>query len=118
MPPMLSFLPAGLRGALAGLALGLNTLIFTLLMVPPALVKLVLPLPGVRTVCDRMLNALASRWVAINNGWIAAVNPARWDVQGLEGLHERGWYLVSSNHQSCRRHPGAAAHLPRPHARS
>jgi len=25
---------------------------------------------------------------------------ARWDVQGVEGLHRRGWYLVSSNHQS------------------
>jgi 1-acyl-sn-glycerol-3-phosphate acyltransferase len=101
MPPMLSVLPAALRGALSGLALGLNTLIVTLLMVPPALVKLVLPFAGVRTVCDRVLNALASRWVANNDAWIAAVNPrAVWDVQGVASLHPRGWYLVSSNHQS------------------
>jgi 1-acyl-sn-glycerol-3-phosphate acyltransferase len=39
--------------------------------------------------------------VAGNNAWMAAVNPAaRWDVQGVEGLHRRGWYLVSPNHQS------------------
>ena len=101
MPPMLSFLPAALRGALAGFLLGLNTLTITLLMVLPALVKLVLPLAGVRTVCDRLLNALASRWVANNGAWIAAVNPrAVWDVQGVDSLHPRGWYLVSSNHQS------------------
>jgi 1-acyl-sn-glycerol-3-phosphate acyltransferase len=48
-----------------------------------------------------MLNALASRWVANNDAWITAVNPrAVWDVQGVESLHPRGWYLVSSNHQS------------------
>ena len=25
---------------------------------------------------------------------------AQWDVQGVDSLHPRGWYLVSSNHQS------------------
>jgi 1-acyl-sn-glycerol-3-phosphate acyltransferase len=59
------------------------------------------PVPAVRRAADQTLNALASAWVAVNNAWIAAVHPAaRWDVQGVEGLHARGWYLVSSNHQS------------------
>jgi 1-acyl-sn-glycerol-3-phosphate acyltransferase len=32
---------------------------------------------------------------------MAAVRPrARWDVQGLDGLDPRGWYLVASNHQT------------------
>jgi 1-acyl-sn-glycerol-3-phosphate acyltransferase len=69
-------------------------------MVIPALVKLLVPIETVRRACDRLLNAQASAWVAVNNAWIGAVNPARWDVQGLEGLHRRGWYLVSSNHRS------------------
>jgi 1-acyl-sn-glycerol-3-phosphate acyltransferase len=50
-----------------------------------------------------MLTALAAAWVAINNAWINAVRPRHlpdWDVQGLEGLDPRGWYLVSANHQS------------------
>jgi len=97
---MLAYLPAALRGVLTGVTLGLNTLVLTLCMLPLALLKLVLPLEAVRRGCDRALTALASAWVAINNAWIGAVNPAHWDVKGVEGLHPRGWYLVSSNHQS------------------
>ena len=98
---MLRHLPATLRGALTATILGLNTLVIASSLVPPALAKLLLPFKPVRRVCDRLMNALASRWVANNNAWIAAVQPAAvWDVQGVDGLHARGWYLVSSNHQS------------------
>ena len=98
---MLSRLPAALRGVVTAALLGLNTLVIALSLVPPALLKLLLPVDAVRRVCDRLMNALASRWVANNNLWIAAVQPAAvWDVQGVDGLHARGWYLVSSNHQS------------------
>ena len=90
-----------LRGILAGLVLGLSTLVLTLGLLLPALLKLLLPWPAVRRSADRVLAALASAWVAVNNAWIAAVRPgARWDVQGLEQLDARGWYLVASNHQS------------------
>jgi len=98
---ILSHLPRALRGALTGITLGLNTLLVTLSLVPPALLKLIVPSPVVRRAADHALNALASTWVAVNNAWIGGVNPAaRWDVQGLDSLHPRGWYLVSSNHQS------------------
>jgi 1-acyl-sn-glycerol-3-phosphate acyltransferase len=97
---MLSRLPAALRGGLTGFTLGLNTLIVATSLAPPSLVKLLLPFDAVRRGCDRVLNGLASGWVAVNNAWIAAVRPASWDVQGVEGLNPRGWYLVSSNHQS------------------
>ena len=97
---MLSRLPAALRGGLTGFILGLNTLIVASSLVPPSLVKLVLPFDAVRRGCDRALNAIASAWVAVNNRWIAAVRPVRWDVQGVEALRPGGWYLVSSNHQS------------------
>lgn len=98
---MLASLPEALRGVLTGLALGLNTVVISLCLVPPALLKLLVPVPAVRRAADRALTALASTWVAINNGWITAVRPgARWDVQGVEHLHPRGWYLVASNHQT------------------
>ncbi len=97
---MLALLPATLRGVLTGSLLGLNTLVVFTTMVPPALVKLLIAQDGVRRICDRALNALASTWVAINNGWIRALGNSRWDVQGVEDLHLRGWYLISSNHQS------------------
>ena len=97
---MLARLPPALRGTLTGLVLGGNTLVVAASLVPPALLKLLVPAAAVHRACDHVLNALASAWVAVNNAWIAAVQPARWDVQGVEGLHPRGWYLVSSNHQS------------------
>jgi 1-acyl-sn-glycerol-3-phosphate acyltransferase len=97
---MLARLPAALRGVLTGLTLGANTVLVSALMVPPAVLKLIVPVDTVRRGCDHALNALASGWVAVNNAWIAAVRPVHWDVQGVEALHPRGWYLVSSNHQS------------------
>ena len=94
-------LPHALRGTLSVLALGLNTLLITVSLVPPALLKLLVPVAASRRAADRALAALASAWVAINNAWITAVRPgARWDVQGVADLDPRGWYLVTSNHQS------------------
>ena len=98
---LLARLPAPLRGVFTGALLGASTLFFSTCMVPPALLKLMLPPGRARSACDHALNGLASRWVGLNNAWIAAVRPdARWDVQGVDGLHARGWYLVSSNHRS------------------
>jgi 1-acyl-sn-glycerol-3-phosphate acyltransferase len=92
-----------LRATLSGALLTLSTLSFALAMVPPALAKLLLPFDGARRRLDRALTALASAWVAVNNRWITSVRrpgAPEWDVQGVEGLDPRGWYLVSSNHQS------------------
>jgi len=97
---MLRHLPAPLRGTLTSTLLGLNTLVVASSLMPPALLKLLLPAKAMRRVCDRLMNGLASIWVGTNNAWIAAVSPREWDVQGVQGLHEKGWYLVSSNHQS------------------
>ena len=94
-------LPHTLRGALSVLALALNTLVVAASLVPAALLKLLVPAAAVRRAADRALAALASAWVAVNNAWIAAVCPAaRWDVRGVAALNPRGWYLVTSNHQS------------------
>jgi 1-acyl-sn-glycerol-3-phosphate acyltransferase len=97
---MLRWLPAPMRGAFAALALALNTLLIASCLVPPALVKLLVRLTPVRRVCDHVMNALASIWVGTNNAWIAAVSRNPWDVQGVNDLHPRGWYLVSPNHRS------------------
>jgi len=91
---------ATLRGVFASVVLALNTLVTTLAMVLPALLKLALPATAVRKACDRLLNGLASNWVGLNNAWIALVAPRPWDVQGLDELRPRGWYLLSSNHQT------------------
>jgi len=97
--PMKSILQA-VKGTLASVALALNVLVVSTLMIPFAMVKLVIPARGVRRFCDRALTALASRWVAFNDLILAAVGRTRWDVKGVDGLDPRGWYLVSANHQS------------------
>ncbi|MEG0821624.1 MAG: acyltransferase [Burkholderiaceae bacterium] len=89
-----------LKGSLASLVLVGNVLFFVTLMMPVALLKLLLPFTAARRVADRGMVALATCWVSVNNAWIAAVGRTRWDVQGLDGLNPRGWYLVSVNHQS------------------
>ena len=89
-----------LKGVVASVALGLNVVLVFAAMVPFALLKLLVPARAMRRLCDRVLNALAGRWVAFNGIILAAVGRTRWDVQGVEGLNPRGWYLVSANHQT------------------
>lgn len=91
---------AVIKGVFASLALGLNTLVHVSVLLPTALLKLVLPFDAVRRRIDPFLNGIATQWITVNNAWIDAVGNTRWDVQGVEGLDPRGWYLVSSNHRS------------------
>ena len=89
-----------IKGALAGAAIGLNVLVVFTTMLPFALLKLAVPAKPVRRFCDHGLTALASKWVAFNDLIMATVARTRWDVAGLDNLNPRGWYLVSSNHQT------------------
>ena len=88
------------KGSVAGSVLAANAVAIFSGMIPLALLKLALPVGAVRRGADRALNALAEGWIAVNGWWMAMVQRIRWDVRGLEGLRRRGWYLVSSNHQS------------------
>ena len=89
-----------LKASLAGSVLVANVLAIFSGMIPVALLKLALPKGALRRGTDRLLNALAEAWIAVNGGWMALVQRIRWDVRGVEGLRRRGWYLVNANHQS------------------
>lgn len=89
-----------IKGSFGCVALVANVLFFCTAFFPVSLVKFGLPLAAVRRVCDHALNWLAFRWISVNEAIMAIVGRTRWDVAGLEGLNPRGWYLVSSNHQS------------------
>ena len=101
-PPasMLARLPPALRGVLTGLTLGLNTLVLTLCMVPPALLKLLVPArrraPRLRPRAHRAGLGLGRDQQRLDRRGA----PGALGRQGVESLHPRGWYLVSSNHQS------------------
>ena len=90
---MLSFLPPVVRGLIAALLLAINTLFWCLLLFVLALVKLLLPFRGVRTVVDPVLNAIATAWIACNGGWMRLTQHGEWDVAEYDHIsiwgHER-----------------------------
>ncbi len=97
---MLHFLPAPLRGLLAGLMLALNTLFWCWPLFILALVKLLVPIPEVHRILRFMMHASAEAWISINKFWMNLVGRTHWDVAGLSGFDKEHSYLVTSNHQS------------------
>jgi 1-acyl-sn-glycerol-3-phosphate acyltransferase len=98
--PVFKRIASTLKASLAGAVLVANVLAIFSSMIPVALLKLAVPRGAVRRGTDRILNALAEAWIAVNGWWMALVQRTRWDVRGVEGLRRRGWYLVNANHQS------------------
>ena len=88
------------KGSLAASMLVANVLAICAAMTPVAVMKLTLPFGVIRRGSDRALCALAEAWVTVNGWWMTRVQRRPWDVQGLDGLRRKGWYLVTSNHQS------------------
>ncbi|WP_028314809.1 acyltransferase [Desulfatibacillum aliphaticivorans] len=97
---MLSFLPATMRGCIHCILLGLNTLVVFSLLVPISILKLIIPIDVWRTFCAVILKYIASGWVAVNAFNGRFINNIKWDVQGVDSLKSKDWYLVISNHQS------------------
>jgi 1-acyl-sn-glycerol-3-phosphate acyltransferase len=97
---MLNFLPSILVRVIATLLMVLNALFWVPILLIFASLKLVLPFKAVRLRIDPVLLFIAESWIACNSGWMALTQRTEWDVQGIEGLDPRSWYLVNSNHQS------------------
>ena len=97
---MLNFFPPLLLGLMATVLLALNALFWVPVLLFFALLKLIVPLQTVRLLIDPILLRIAEAWIAGNSGWMGLTQRTRWDVQGIEGLSDRSWYLVNCNHQS------------------
>lgn len=97
---MLHFLPAPLVGLIATILMTLNALFWVPILLVVSSLKLVLPFKPVRLLIDPVLLSIAEAWIACNSGWMALTQNTTWDVQGIDGLNPKGWYLVNSNHQS------------------
>ncbi|MBI5334807.1 MAG: acyltransferase [Burkholderiales bacterium] len=89
-----------IKGCVSATLLTLNTLVCFSALLPVALLKLLLPIKPVRAALDLILNGICAVWIGANNRWMALAGRTRWDVTGVDSLRSRGWYLVSSNHQS------------------
>ncbi|MEO8218567.1 MAG: acyltransferase [Acidobacteriota bacterium] len=93
-------LPPVLRGCVSFFLLSLNTVMCASLMMPPAVLKLIVPIASARRRIDPLLNSLVEVWAANNDRWLRLVQTVRWEITGMEGLQRKAWYLVVANHQS------------------
>ena len=97
---MLNSLPAPLVAFIATLLMVLNIFFWVPILLLFASLKFVLPFKAVRLRIDPILLFIAESWISGNKGWMNLTQKVQWDVEGIEGLDPRSWYLVNSNHQS------------------
>jgi 1-acyl-sn-glycerol-3-phosphate acyltransferase len=64
------------------------------------LLKLLLPVPILWRVISAFCNFMMYCW-CVGLSWLLHLNPSlKWDVEGLEGLNKKNWYLLICNHHS------------------
>lgn len=97
---MRNSLLSGLRGAFSLILYAVNTVVCCTPLFAVALIRLLLPIKIIQTACRRVLTAIANTWIAVNNLNQKLFNGIRWDVEGLDDLDPKGWYMVVANHQS------------------
>ena len=86
-------------GSVSFLFYVINTLFWAIPIILGSLLKLI-PIKPWQTLLSYILDACATNWVSINNTNQRLLSSTQWDVQGLDSLTRRDWYLVVSNHQS------------------
>ena len=97
---MLNFLPSKIIGVIAGILLAVNVMFWTSILFIFSIPKILIPWPPLLRIINKILHWIGENWIAGNIGWMRLTQKTQWDVQGLEGLHYNGWYLVVCNHQS------------------
>ncbi len=97
---MLNFLPTFLVFFIATSLLVINILFWVPILLLVSTIKLILPFKRIRLWIDPVLIFIAESWISCNSGWMTLTQRTTWDVQGIEGLDPKSWYMVSSNHQS------------------
>lgn len=91
---------ANLRGGTVIALFTLNIALWSALVVLLGLVKALLPVESWRRNWARWMMPIVDAWCWFNKQILRVLRVARFEIEGLEGLSRRGWYLVISNHQS------------------
>jgi 1-acyl-sn-glycerol-3-phosphate acyltransferase len=89
-----------LRGVLVFAGFAANTLLWFVPLFLLAVVKLLLPIAGVRAALTRILMAIGENWVSFNALLLKAGGSIDWRISGADDLRRDGWYLVIANHQT------------------
>lgn len=78
----------------------LVTIICSVPIIVAGLIKLLVPIPAVWRSISVLCNFMMYCWCE-GLALLLHLNPwLKWDVQGLEGLNKKNWYLLISNHHS------------------
>ena len=88
------------RLALLFLLIATSTVLHVVPLLLIALLKVVLPLPRLRTACNPLLTGLAASWIGFNNWLWDTFTRTRLTLRGDADLRVDGHYLVLANHQS------------------
>lgn len=90
-----------LRGTATLALLAANLAVWGTAVVIAGIPKLMMPKGELRRRWILMLARIADRWAAANNTILDWMLPDTvWDIEGIEGLHRDGKYLIISNHRS------------------
>ena len=77
-----------------------NTVFWFVPIILFGILKLLIPVPGLRRVLTEWIMTAGEFWVEGNAAIFGMKNTDQLDVRGLEGLSRKEWYLVISNHQT------------------
>ncbi|STS87293.1 putative acyltransferase [Klebsiella variicola] len=78
----------------------LVTIICSVPIIVAGLIKLLVPIPAVWRSISVFCNFMMYCWCE-GLALLLHLNPwLKWDVEGLEGLNKKNWYLLISNHHS------------------
>ncbi|MFT5705363.1 MAG: 1-acyl-sn-glycerol-3-phosphate acyltransferase [Shewanella sp.] len=97
---MLNFLPASLLYLMSSLLLAINTTVWAGLISVGGIIKLFVPFTAGRNFLTKIMNRFMWAWATCNGGILYLLADIEWDIQGLEHLDKRSWYLLISNHLS------------------
>jgi 1-acyl-sn-glycerol-3-phosphate acyltransferase len=97
---MFATLPGFIRVPLVMLLLALNIVLHVVPLFLLTLLKVIVPVRGVRLKLSLALVAIAESWIAVNSRMFEWFTRTRWQLEGLTNLNYRGNYLVLCNHQS------------------
>ncbi|MFZ1391694.1 MAG: acyltransferase [Dokdonella sp.] len=80
--------------------IAINTLIHALPLLLLAAIKLLVPIRAFRNAVSRVLVWIAESWIWVNSTLMTLLGGVKINIDGMQGLQRKGWYLVICNHQS------------------
>lgn len=89
-----------ITGIISSTLLFINVIFWCSLLFILTPIKFILPEIVVRKVMDPIFSTIAGAWISCNSGWMKLTQKTQWDVELPNALNSKGWYFVTSNHQS------------------